>query len=425
MRESDEQRDYREERTDELIWERARALGMSRKRFLEVLASGAGAAAALGLGGRPAVAQAQGHAPHFNQYANWFVKPTPAEYFIDHGHAKEMRWEVMKGRGYTVSNDIFYLQNHFPVPRIDPKTYKLRVHGDAVEREVEFSLDDLKKLPSVTLTRAVECGENGRVFFAVQYKKQMDGAQWRLGGVGVAEWTGVPMRAVLERARVKPGARDVMPVGLDGGQDFRNLSARPMPLDRAMADDTLLVYGMNGQDLPPDHGGPVRTLVSGWIGPASIKWTGRVEVSSKVLISIFNTEYGVMVGPDYPPQPPFPGVVCTWQNVKSAFELPMNAVLPSGPQVVSGRSWSGKSSIRKVDVSLDGGKTWKPARLREPNIEKAWVRWDVDWTAVPGNYTFRARATDTLGQTQPDKGPPYNFHGYLYDGVVDHPVWVF
>jgi len=257
MSETDEQRAYREERTEELVWERARALGMSRKRFLEVLASGAGAAVALGLGGRPAVAQqAQGHAPHFNQYANWFVKPTPAEYFIDHGHAKEMRWEVMKGRGYTVANDIFYLQNHFPVPRIDPKAYKLRVHGDAVEREIELSLDDLKKLPSVTLTRAVECGENGRVFFAVQYKKQMDGAQWRLGGVGVAEWTGVPMRAVLERARVKPGARDVMPVGLDGGQDFRNLSARPMPLDRAMADDTLLVYGMNGQDLPPDHGGP-------------------------------------------------------------------------------------------------------------------------------------------------------------------------
>src|SRR5262249_41430274 len=343
MRESDEQRAYREQRTDELIWERARTLGMSRKRFLAVLASGAGAAAALGLDGRLGAAQAQDHAPHFNQYANWFVKPTLAEYFIDHGHAKEMRWEVMKGRDYTVSNDLFYVQNHFPVPRIDPRAYKLRVHGDAVEREVEFSLDELQKLPSVTLTRAVECGENGRVFFAVQYKKQMDGAQWRLGGIGVAEWTGVPMRAMLERARVKPGARDVMPVGLDGGQDFRNLSARPMPLDRAMADDTLLVYGMNGQDLPAghggpvgaagagrarvrrgardampvglggaqasrtlsarpmpldramaddtllvygmngqalpaDHGGPVRTLVWGWIGPASIKWTGRVEV---------------------------------------------------------------------------------------------------------------------------------------------------
>ena len=101
------------------------------------------------------------------------------------------------------------------------------------------------------------------------------------------------MRAVLERAGVKPGARDVMPVGLDGEQDFRNLSARPMPLDRALADDTLLVYGMNGRELPADHGGPVRTLVSGWIGPASIKWTGRIEVSSKVLVSIFNTEYGV------------------------------------------------------------------------------------------------------------------------------------
>ena len=84
------------------------------------------------------------------------------------------------------------LQTHFPVPRIDPAAYRLRVHGDAVEREVEWSLDDLKKLPSVTLPRAIECGENGRVFFAIQYKKQMDGAQWRLGGIGVAEWTGCP-----------------------------------------------------------------------------------------------------------------------------------------------------------------------------------------------------------------------------------------
>jgi hypothetical protein len=99
MQESDEQRTYREERTEELIWARSRALGMSRKRFLQFLASRAGATA-LGMGGRPDTARAQGHPPHFNQYANWFVKPTPAEYFIDHGHAKEMRWEIMKGRGY-------------------------------------------------------------------------------------------------------------------------------------------------------------------------------------------------------------------------------------------------------------------------------------------------------------------------------------
>jgi DMSO/TMAO reductase YedYZ molybdopterin-dependent catalytic subunit len=423
-----DERTYREVRSEEIVWTEARRLGLSRKRFLQMLASGAGATAVAG-NVRVAAAQQGGstNPAQSGEYADWFVKPAPAEYFIDHGHAKEMRWEVMKDRGYKVPNELFYMQAHFPVPRIDASTYRLRIDGPGVERAVELTYDDLLAMPSVTLTRALECGENGRTFFAIYTRRQMDGAQWKFGAVGVADWTGVPLGAVLERAGLKRSAVDVMPVGLDGSGEWAGMAARPMPVDRALAEDTLLVYGMNGQPLPADHGFPIRALVPGWIGPASVKWVGRIEVSEAPVMSMFTTEYGVMKGPAYPPVPPSTtGQIVTWQNVKSAFELPWEAALPAGRQVISGRSWSGRSNIARVEVSLDGGATWQLARLREPNEPACWTQWDVEWDAVPGRYAFRARATDGLGNRQPEPDQvPFNESGYLFDGVVDHPVRVF
>ena len=159
-----------------------------------------------------------------------------------------------------------------------------------------------------------------------------------------------------------------------------------MPIDKALADDTLLVYAMNGQPLPPDHGFPVRVLVPGWVGIAHIKWVGRIDVSEEPLYSEYNTQKYVLIGPDYGARPPALGPMLTTQKVKSAFELPWNGEVPSGRRLLRGRSWSGEGSIAKVDVSVDGGQAWQPARLREPNIDRAWVRWDVDWDARPGTH---------------------------------------
>src|SRR5205085_2165329 len=141
---------------------------------------------------------------------------------------------------------------------------------------------------------------------------------------------------------------------------------------------------------------------------------GSIEVSETPLLSLFNTEYGVMVGPDYPPVPPSTiGQVVTFQNVNSAFELAWNGALPAGPQRLTGRSWSGRAAIARVEVSVDGGRTYQAAQLLDPNLPQAWTRWEIDWNPKPGQYKLRARATDTLGNTQPNQ-EPYNLHGYLY-----------
>jgi sulfane dehydrogenase subunit SoxC len=402
---------YRQARTDRFIWERAKAAGVSRRRFLQALTAGAGAAAVAGM--VPRTAQAQ--APSSNDLV---VKPTPPEFFNDFGSNKEMRWEVMYSRGYVVPTELFFVRDHSRTARIDAATWRLRVEGSGVTSPREFSYDEVIAMPSISVMRFLECAGNGRSFFETAYGKKAQGGQWHLGAIGVAEWTGVPLREILDRAGVKPTAHDVMPEGLDELK-----VRRPMPLAKAMADDTLLVYAMNGQPLLPDHGFPFRVLVPGWIGVANIKWVGRIEVSEQPLYSAWNTESYVMIGPAYPAAPPAKGPIITMQNVKSAFELPWNATVPAGRHLLRGRSWSSRGKIARVDVTFDLGRTFRQARLREPNIAQAWVRWDLDWDAQPGTSNLRARATDDKGNAQPAV-VPWNDQGYLYGAMVSHPVTV-
>jgi len=401
---------YAQARDDEFVWARAKAEGQSRRRFLQVLTAVAASVGVAGLSGPRRV--------HAVPATDLVVKPTPPEFFNDFGSNKEMRWEIMYNRGYVVPNDLFFVRNHTRTPRIDQATWRLRVEGSGVQRPREFTYDEILAMPSVSVTRCVECAGNGRSFFEVQYGKKAQGGQWKLGAIGVAEWTGVPLRELLDRAELKRTARDVMPEGLD---DLK--VRRPLPVAKALADDTLLVYAMNGQILPPDHGFPIRLLVPGWIGVANIKWVGRIEVSEQPLYSPWNTDSYVLIGPDYTPEPPAKGPALSFQSVKSAFELRWGAELRAGRHLLRGRSWSGQGKIRKVDVSFDRGISWQPARLREPNVGQAWVRWDIDWDARPGEYGLRARATDERGTTQP-AGVPFNEQGYLYGAVVSHGVSV-
>jgi DMSO/TMAO reductase YedYZ molybdopterin-dependent catalytic subunit len=214
-----------------------------------------------------------------------------------------------------------------------------------------------------------------------------------------------------------------MPVSLDAKK-----IQRPFSIDKALAEDTLLVYAMNGDVLPIDHGFPMRILVPGWVGIAHIKWVGSIQVSETPLFSEYNTKRYVLIGEDYPISEDLKtngvmGQILTSQKVKSAFELPWDGEISSGKRLVRGRSWSGEGKITKVEVSLDEGKTWRSVRLREPNIAKAWVRWDLEWDAHPGRYGLHARATDDQGNTQPDR-IPYNEEGYSYWAVMPHPLKV-
>jgi DMSO/TMAO reductase YedYZ molybdopterin-dependent catalytic subunit len=238
----------------------------------------------------------------------------------------------------------------------------------------------------------------------------------------VASWRGARVGDVLERAQILRTAVDVMPQGLDGdymtgGVDYGRVR-RPLPVAKAFK-DAILAYEMNGQPLPPDNGSPVRLIVPGWVGIANIKWVGQIQVSNEPVFSYWNTTGYVLRGPAYPTPTPLTG-----QKVKSPFELALNATLPNRPQVLAGRSWSGRAPIQRVDISTDGGSNWRPARLSSPNLPDAWVRWEFPWKPPgPGSYTLQARATDWSGQTQPTT-VPFNNGGYLFWAIVKHPVTV-
>jgi sulfane dehydrogenase subunit SoxC len=398
-------------RTEAGLGPPAQQLGLSRRRLMQLLV--AGGAAVPWRRGHPRSAQAQ-TAPG----PELVVKPTPPDRFFDYGTNKEMRWETMYGRGYLVPNDRFFVRNHTRTPRLDVATWRLQVEGAGVERPLELRYDDLLAMPSLSVIRSIECAGNGRSFFQAAYGKQAQGTPWTLGGIGVAEWTGVPLREVLERAGLKRTARDIMIEGLDDSR-----VRRPIPITKAFAEDTLLVYAMNGDTLPPDHGFPLRLLTPGWVGVANIKWVGRLEVSEQPLFSYWNTETYVLLGPDYQPNPPAKGPILSTQSLKSALELAAEAHVRAGNQLIKGRAWSPFGKIARVMYSVDHGQTWQPARLHEPNIARAWVRWDFAWDAHLGHYTITVRATDEAGNTQPDS-VLWNEQGYLYNALIHHPVQV-
>jgi DMSO/TMAO reductase YedYZ molybdopterin-dependent catalytic subunit len=359
------------------------------------------------------------------------VKPLPPEWFTILGTNAEMRWDSVAGQPYETANERFFVRNHTATPLIDASTWQLSVFGSGlrgapdVDHPRTFSYRDLRRMPSREVTAFVECAGNGRSFFASQQGTPAPGSQWTLGAIGVARWRGVPLSYVLRHAGLDPWrAVDVMPQGLDNtvvtnGVDTGHVR-RPLPIAKALH-DALLVYEMNGQILPPDHGFPVRLLVPGWVGVANIKWLGQIEVADEPLFSPWNTTQYRLLGAAYPPDSP----PLTNQAVKSAFELPFGATFASGTRVVlTGRSWSGLAPIRHVDISTDGGTTWNRAWLKHPNLPNAWVRWSFAWTPpAAGSYQLMARATDYAGRTQPAT-VPFNDLGYLFWAIVKHPVTV-
>ncbi|MEV6491335.1 sulfite oxidase [Actinoplanes sp. NPDC051633] len=394
-------------------WLRGDAAGFSRRDLFK-LSAAIGAAPAF-IGATPAVARAAAAGP--------IVKPLPAELFTVLGTNAETRWSALRDVGHLVPLDRFFVRNHTSTPIIDPQTWRLEVTGSGLRGgPVSFSLADLQRLPSETTVTAVECAGNGRSYYTTQQGQTVSGTAWRLGAIGVARWRGVRLSHVLRRAGLSHRAVDVQPVGLDpdyvtGGVNLGPVR-RPLPVRKAL-DDVLLAYEMNGEPLPPDHGAPVRVLVPGWIGIASIKWVGRIEVSDRPLFSPWNTQCYRLFGEGYPAD----GQPFDEQVVKSAFELDEGAVFTAGRRHrLTGRSWSAHGPIRKIEVSTDGGATWRRARPVGPGA--GWQRWALDWTPrTEGPAELLARATDVRGNTQPGVAR-HNTLGYLFDAVVRHPVQV-
>jgi len=376
----------------------------TRRQFLATSAAGAVVLAS----SNEAVAQA-------TQAQKFHVKALPGEIFINHGINQETRLETL--RGYLTPASHFYIRQHATTPVLDTRTWRLRIEGNAVERPIELSFEDLLRLPSRSVTAFVECAGNGRGFFNDFMGKVASGTQWRYGGIGVAEWTGVPLGAVLDLAKVKRDTpRDILNVLVEGLDSVK--VNRPMSLEKAFEDDTLLAYAFNGEPVPLDHGFPVRAIVPGWVGINNIKWVGRIEVRNSVIDVPTTTKTYVLEGPDYPDK-----VVLRLQTIKSALALPWPATMPAGRQRVRGFAWSPVGRISRVEYSLDRGARWQPAALREPNIARAWTRWDFEWDARPGDHVILTRATDDKGNTQP-ASIPWNAQGYGYNVPVPHPVKV-
>jgi DMSO/TMAO reductase YedYZ molybdopterin-dependent catalytic subunit len=379
--------------------------GFSRRTLLALTAAaGVGAA----LPGSPA------------QAAGPIVKPLPADLFRSLGTNAETLWSSLKGQGYYVPVDRFFVRNHTVTPVIDAAGWSLEISGSGT-RTAHFTLDDLKRLPSVTRPVAIECAGNGRGYFTTQQGQTVSGTAWRLGAIGVGKWKGVRLSTVLRKAGISRSAVDVQPIGLDpnfvsGGVDLGPVR-RPFPVSKAF-DDVILAYELNDEPLPPDHGFPVRVVVPEWIGISSIKWVGRIEVSAEPLFSPWNTQFYRLFGPEFPAE----GVPIDRQVVKSAFELDPGTTFPAGVRTrLTGRSWSADGPIREVRVSTDGGTTWRRARPYGSTPGGVWQRWEYDWTPAAGEHVLLARATDVRGNTQPDVAE-FNTLGYLFDAAVRVPV---
>ncbi len=307
-------------------------------------------------------------------------------------------------RSWVTPNPWFFVRNHFDVPEVDVNAWRLRVHG-CVERELELNWEELGQLPERTVFTTVECAGNGRSFL----QPLVHGVQWGAGAVGHAEWTGVPLKYVLQKARLLPEALEVVFEGADRGTEADHPEpmhfARSLPVEKALGPDTLLAVRMNGETLTPNHGYPVRLLVPGWYGVASVKWLTRIEVIDHT----FNGYYQTV---KYTVERQKPGGMATVPvqaiPVKSEVLRPRaGEVLGLGTNRLFGLAWAGEEAVQRVEVSLDDGRSWSDAELIGPRAAYSWAMWEYLWeVAEPGPYTILARAISTSGRVQPIKHDP-------------------
>jgi len=293
--------------------------------------------------------------------------------------------------GTITPTDLHFERHHSGVPIINPAQYALLVHG-LVDRPTVFTLADLKRLPSATRTHFLECSGNGRT--AYRSPKRELTPQLVDGLTSNAEWTGVPLTVLLTEVGVKPAATWLLAEGGDAG-----LLSRSVPLEKAM-DDALLVYAQNGEPLRPAAGYPVRLLLPGWEGNVNVKWLRRLKLTADPAMTKDETsKYTILLKDEKAWQFVFP------MEVKSVITRPSPGLTLRGPGFyeISGQAWSGNGSIRQVDVSADGGRSWAPAALQGPILPKAPVRFRAAWQWNGGPAVLQSRATDDTGMVQPTR----------------------
>lgn len=305
----------------------------------------------------------------------------------------------------------FYVRNHFSTPTLDPESYELTITG-MVERSLRFRLRDLQNMPSDSLISTLECAGNGRINF----DPPVDGEQWHFGAASTAEWTGVPLVEILDRARLMAGAHDVVFRGADAG--LVDGATAPVRFERALSVDdargsgALVAYAMNGEPLPLQHGRPVRLIVPSWYSVASVKWLTEIEVIGQPFEGYFQTDRymyeWVRDG----------AALCEpvrLQRVRAVIAEPRDGASVTADEfMVRGVAWSGAALIDRVEVSVGTG-PWQVARLIGERRRHSWQWWELltrfDGRRHHGPNTVRVRATDLAGYTQPER-PEWNRLGY-------------
>jgi DMSO/TMAO reductase YedYZ molybdopterin-dependent catalytic subunit len=322
--------------------------------------------------------------------------------------------------GVVMPNAHFYVRNHFQIPALDAETFRLQV-GGLVDRPLSLSLRDLHNLPSQTMVVTLECAGNGRTLF----EPAIGGEKWNLGAVSTAEWTGVPLVEVLDRAGVKGSAREVLFKGADGGMVDGGPDPirfeRSLSLADARDEDVLLAYAMNGEALPIQHGYPLRLIVPGWYAVASVKWLTEIEVLDRAFEGHYQTDKYLFEWTRDGKAVREPVAV---QRVRALIAEPgPNADVRSGDTIVRGVAWSGAAPIARVEVSVGNG-DWRDARLVGERRRHGWQWWElVAHLDTQGPITLRARATDMAGRTQPEHAE-WNRLGYGNNSIQQVPIRV-
>ena len=293
---------------------------------------------------------------------------------------------------------LHYVLTHFDIPDIDSASWHLRISG-AVERALELSMAALRKDPAITVPVTLECAGNGRSLLTPRPMSQ----PWVMEGVGTAHWTGVPLAYLLGKAGVLENAVEVVFTGADAGVQggVPHHYARSLPIREALRADVVLAYKMNGTELPPQHGYPLRLVVPGWYGMASVKWLQSIEVVTAPFAG-----YQQRVAYRFQDSADDAGTPVSRIRVRSLMVPPgvpdfftRKRILTPGPVLLKGRAWSGEGAVTGVEVGIDG--TWLPAQLDKPAGGFAWRKWTLPWVADPGVHELSCRATDATGATQP------------------------
>jgi sulfane dehydrogenase subunit SoxC len=292
--------------------------------------------------------------------------------------------------GIITPNGLCFERHHSGIAEIDPNDYRLVIHG-LVDKPLIFTLDDIKRLPRVNRIYFLECAANS----GMEWRgAQLNGCQYTHGMIHTVQYTGVPLKLLLEQAGMKPNGKWLL---VEGG-DASGLD-RSLPLSKAL-DDCLIAYRQNGEMLRPEQGYPVRLVVPGWQGNMWVKWLRRIKVGDQPWYTREETAK-------------YTDLMENGKARKFTFVMDAKSVITSpspqapikqkGFQVISGLAWSGRGKIARVDVSLDGGRNWRAAKIDGPAFDKCCVRFyaETEWTGEP--WLLQSRAIDDTGYVQPSK----------------------